>query len=143
MGEQNGLWEGALLKFHALLKGDLGKFEGSLNQPPFSAPSWAEEGREEKMRNLKIMPGSDEIDVRDYITNRIAASYNFFPAKNDSPLPRAPRMNNLSKVKPEIEKRRREGEWRTGRKPRVYLCLGLTPSVARQRPQRERDSGAL
>ena len=57
------------------------------------------------MRNLKIMPGSDEIDVRDYITNRIAASYNFFPAKNDSPpLPRAPRMNNLSKVKPEIER---------------------------------------
>ena len=49
LGEQNGSWEGALLKFHALLKGDLGKFEGNeerLNQPPFSAPSWAEEGRE-------------------------------------------------------------------------------------------------
>ena len=115
-----------MLKFHALLKGDLGKFEGNESAPQSAAILRAklggrrERGKEE-MRNLKIMPGSDEIDVRDYITNRIAASYNFFPAKNDSPLPRAPRMNNLSKVKPEIEKRRREGEWRTGRKPRVYL----------------------
>ena len=82
-----------------------GRFRKNSKAPQSAANLRAKLGgrREEKMRNLKIMPGSDEIDVRDYITNRIA-SYNFFPAKNDSPLPRAPRMNNLSKVKPEIER---------------------------------------
>ena len=91
------------------------------------------------MRNLKIMPGSDEIDVRDYITNRIAASYNFFPAKNDSPLPRAPRMNNLSKVKPEIE-RIANGE------PVVnHVSISGTDSLCcpAKASKRERDSGAL
>ena len=79
-----------------------------------------EGGREEEMRNLKIMPGSDEIDVRDYIT---ASHHTTFSRLKTILLPRAPRTNNLSKVKPEIEKRRREGEWRTGRKPRVYLWM--------------------
>ena len=46
--------------------------------------------REEEMRNLKTMPGSDEIDVRDYITNRIASHHTTFSRLKTIPLSLVP-----------------------------------------------------
>ena len=75
---------GALLKFHAQLKGNLGKIRRQRRGAPQSAAilraklGGRREGRKDEKFENHAGEGSDEIDVRDYITNRIASHHTTF-----------------------------------------------------------------